>query len=105
MVVHREFPIDEDFIPTLGMELAAGRNLSKEFPTDEAEGFIINEQAVAALIMILGYSIIVIPTGIIATTVPKTLPSQEDRVCAQCRNNLHDVDAVFCKRCGQKLDA
>ena len=62
-------------------------------------------QAVAALIMILGYSIIVIPTGIIATTVPKTPPSQEDRVCTQCRNNLHDVDAVFCKLCGRKLDA
>ncbi len=62
-------------------------------------------QAVAALIMILGYSIIVIPTGIIATTMPKTLPSQEGRVCAQCRNKVHDVDAAFCKRCGQKLNA
>jgi len=62
-------------------------------------------QAVAALIMILGYSIIVIPTGIIATTVPKTPPPQEDRACAQCRNKVHDVDAVFCKLCGQKLNA
>jgi putative ABC transport system permease protein len=36
--------VDEQYIPTLGMELAAGRNFSKEFPTDSS-GIIINEAA------------------------------------------------------------
>jgi putative ABC transport system permease protein len=36
--------VDDQYIPTLGMELVAGRNFSKEFPTDSA-GIIINEAA------------------------------------------------------------
>ncbi|MEO6869433.1 MAG: FtsX-like permease family protein, partial [Ginsengibacter sp.] len=34
--------IDEDYIPTLGMKIAQGRNFSKDFPTDSS-GIIINE--------------------------------------------------------------
>lgn len=40
------FSIDEDFIPLLGIELAAGRNYSKDFPSDREEGIVINETAV-----------------------------------------------------------
>ncbi|OQP62736.1 cell division protein FtsX [Niastella vici] len=36
--------VDDQYIPTLGMELVAGRNFSKEFPTDSS-GIIINEVA------------------------------------------------------------
>jgi putative ABC transport system permease protein len=36
--------VDDQYIPTLGMELVAGRNFSREFPTDSA-GIIINEAA------------------------------------------------------------
>jgi voltage-gated potassium channel len=60
-------------------------------------------QAVASLIMILGYSIIVIPTGIIATTMPQARTSPENLSCAQCQSQTHDADAAFCKRCGQQL--
>jgi putative ABC transport system permease protein len=38
--------VDHDFIPTFKIELVAGRNFSKDFPTDEAEAFIVNESAV-----------------------------------------------------------
>lgn len=61
-------------------------------------------QAVAALIMILGYSIIVIPTGIIATNVPRTVLPQDSRICPQCQGQSHDADAVFCRLCGHKLE-
>jgi putative ABC transport system permease protein len=37
--------IDYDFVDVFGLELAAGRNFSKEFPTDEM-GLILNETAV-----------------------------------------------------------
>lgn len=42
------FNIDEDYVPTLGMQLVQGRNFSKDFPTDSS-GVIINEAAVRDL--------------------------------------------------------
>ncbi len=38
--------IDENFIETFQIGLAAGRNFSHEYPSDSAEGFIVNETAV-----------------------------------------------------------
>jgi putative ABC transport system permease protein len=37
--------VDEDFIPTMGMEIIAGRNFSKEFGSDRKSSAIINETA------------------------------------------------------------
>ncbi|MFC5410250.1 ABC transporter permease [Larkinella bovis] len=42
------FIIDPDYIPTMGMQLVAGRNFSREFGTDLNEAFILNETAVRA---------------------------------------------------------
>lgn len=41
--------IDEQFIPTYQIEMAAGRNLSRAHPTDRTDGFILNESAVSML--------------------------------------------------------
>jgi voltage-gated potassium channel len=57
-------------------------------------------QTVAAMIMILGYSIIVIPTGIVAASMPHTNSGAK---CTQCGNDCHDADAKFCKKCGKSL--
>ncbi|HXR82819.1 MAG TPA: ABC transporter permease [Hanamia sp.] len=43
-----EYHVDEQYIPTLGMQMAAGRNFSNEFPTDSL-GLVINETAARAL--------------------------------------------------------
>lgn len=43
--------VDEDYIPTLGMKIIAGRNFSKDFPTDSS-GIIINE----AFAKMMGFS-------------------------------------------------
>jgi putative ABC transport system permease protein len=40
--------VDENYIPTLGIQMATGRNFSKEFATDST-GIILNETAVRAL--------------------------------------------------------
>ena len=40
--------VDYDFLDTYGMELAAGRNFSREFPSDEKRGYILNETAARA---------------------------------------------------------
>ncbi|WP_299758178.1 ABC transporter permease [uncultured Pontibacter sp.] len=37
--------VDYDFIPLMGIELAAGRNFSNDFKTDQKSGIIINEAA------------------------------------------------------------
>ncbi len=37
--------VSHDFIPTLGIEMVAGRNFSRDFPTDTLGGYIINEAA------------------------------------------------------------
>lgn len=44
----QDWEIDYDYIPTLNMELIAGRNFEKRFPTDST-AIIINESAVATL--------------------------------------------------------
>ncbi|GAA4461747.1 ABC transporter permease [Nibrella saemangeumensis] len=41
--------IDYEFIPTYQIEMAAGRNFSREFPTDDSTAFILNETAVRML--------------------------------------------------------
>ncbi|RYE27952.1 MAG: FtsX-like permease family protein, partial [Sphingobacteriaceae bacterium] len=41
------YDVDEQYIPTLGMQLAAGRNFSKSFATD-SDAVVVNETAVSA---------------------------------------------------------
>ena len=42
-----EYHVDEQYIPTFGMQMATGRNFSKDFATDSL-GMIINESAAKA---------------------------------------------------------
>ncbi len=41
--------IDLDYFKTFGMEIAEGRNFSKEFPTDATEAIMVNEEAVKVM--------------------------------------------------------
>ncbi len=50
-VLHKNLPtnlftVDHDYIKTMGMHVIAGRDFSRDFPSDEKRGFIINETAV-----------------------------------------------------------
>ncbi|KAA5542850.1 ABC transporter permease [Adhaeribacter rhizoryzae] len=47
-IVMRQYLIDENYLPTLGLKLVAGRNFSKDFKTDSL-GVLLNEAAVTAL--------------------------------------------------------
>jgi len=61
-------------------------------------------QAIAAMIMILGYGIIAVPTGIVTvelSRIPETRVSA--RTCRQCGAGKHDNDAIYCKYCGTKF--
>lgn len=57
----------------------------------------------AGAVMILGYVIIAVPTGIVtATMMGRT--NFNTQVCANCFYDKHDDDALYCKRCGTSLD-
>lgn len=63
-------------------------------------------QAVAAMIMIMGYAIIAVPTGIVTSEMTKTHMRKQDistQSCPHCSAEGHDRDAQFCKFCGQEL--
>ncbi len=61
-------------------------------------------QTVAALAMILGYTIIVVPTGIFSVEVIKAYKGEvTTRACPSCSREGHDGDAVHCKYCGERL--
>ena len=60
-------------------------------------------QFMASVIMILGYAIIAVPTGIITAEIIKPTPVKNTQVCHKCLYDKHDDDAVFCKKCGEKL--
>lgn len=65
----------------------------------------ITGQIVASMIMILGYAIIAVPTGIVTAEI--TQQKIKNRViqgCTKCGFNNHATDAVFCKRCGTILE-
>jgi len=49
MVNLQTWAIDEDYIPTYGMNIIEGRNFSKAFPSDPQEGIIINQAAAKIL--------------------------------------------------------
>lgn len=61
-------------------------------------------QALASFIMIMGYGIIAVPTGIVTSELTRAgLEKASTHTCPNCLLQDHDVDAVFCKRCGSKL--
>lgn len=72
-------------------------------------------QFIAAVAMILGYSIIVVPTGLVSvefarmkrseTNTPPTIKTepQKSRECISCNATGHDENAMFCKHCGVRF--
>lgn len=62
-------------------------------------------QMIASFIMLLGYGIIAVPTGIITTEMAIAARSkkQGNQACPNCGREGHDEDAKFCKFCGNKL--
>ena len=61
-------------------------------------------QALASVVMILGYSIIAVPTGIVTVALSKASEqSVSTQACPQCSAEGHDADAKCCKYCGTRL--
>lgn len=63
-------------------------------------------QTIASLIMILGYGILAVPTGIVSAEMiqMKSKDKITTQVCPNCMRDGHDADATFCKYCGSQLN-
>jgi voltage-gated potassium channel len=70
-------------------------------------------KAIATFIMLVGYSIIAIPTGIVSVELGKATrspsppnnatPGFQMHSCPRCREEHHLIDAHYCHRCGESL--
>ncbi|MEA1927137.1 MAG: ion transporter [Candidatus Auribacterota bacterium] len=61
-------------------------------------------QALAAIVMISGYSIIAVPTGIFTLEFSRAMREKgTPRSCPQCGTRTYEPDAVYCRKCGKKL--
>jgi voltage-gated potassium channel len=58
---------------------------------------------IASILMVLGYGIIAVPTGIFSFELARTATRAAPRLCPGCALTLHDGDATHCKHCGQVL--
>lgn len=59
---------------------------------------------IAGLVMILGYAIIAVPTGIVYSEMPGKTKQITTQCCPDCVREGHDIDAKFCKYCGCDLN-
>lgn len=61
-------------------------------------------QLLSALIMIIGYGIIAVPTGIVTIELAQAFKRQiSTQACPECSAEGHDIDAKHCKYCGSRL--
>jgi voltage-gated potassium channel len=61
-------------------------------------------KALASFLMIVGYGIIAVPTGIVTVELSRSSARDADaRSCAACGLTGHPADALFCRNCGEKL--
>jgi len=59
----------------------------------------------ASVIMILGYGIIAVPTGIVTGEFIQEKKLRNQKACKNCQRSGHDTDAKYCKFCGAKIEA
>ena len=62
-------------------------------------------QCVAAIVMLIGYAILAVPTGIVAAEVAQSMQPKgvSTQACPACSREGHHVEAEFCWHCGGKL--
>ncbi|MDO7876702.1 ion transporter [Hymenobacter sp. ASUV-10] len=65
-------------------------------------------QTLASLLMIMGYAIIAVPTGIVSAqmVLPNgagAAPAYKQAACAHCQATGHRPEAAFCWQCGERL--
>ena len=60
-------------------------------------------QILASLVMLLGFGIIAVPTGIVSLELARPVAQVSTQACTACGREGHDADAQYCKYCGVAL--
>ncbi len=61
-------------------------------------------QMLASVLMIVGYGVLAVPTGIVTVELSRVGRAMEAEIaCPGCGMSTHDADAIHCKRCGARL--
>jgi voltage-gated potassium channel len=60
-------------------------------------------QVLASVVMILGYGIIAVPTGIVTVELNRTVAGDGERACRRCGLPGLEADARYCRRCGEPV--
>ncbi len=59
----------------------------------------------SAMVMMLGYAVIAVPTGIVSVELFSSQKSQDNtQACRYCSKEGHDDDATYCKYCGEMIN-
>lgn len=58
----------------------------------------------SAVVMILGYAVIAVPTGIVSASLIRADAKVTGQCCPTCSKEGHEPDAVYCKYCGEILN-
>lgn len=58
----------------------------------------------ASLLMIVGYAVLAVPTGIVSVELSQAYRTIDPRACRTCGADGHDPKARFCNACGGVLD-
>jgi voltage-gated potassium channel len=61
-------------------------------------------QFIASLIMIMGYGIIAVPTGIVSAELNRKKVDTNTESCPNCTITNHKDGAIYCHRCGNLLN-
>ncbi len=57
----------------------------------------------SSLLILMGYSLIIVPTGLVSAEVVKATSGKSAETCSSCMAESHARDANFCRVCGVKL--
>jgi voltage-gated potassium channel len=60
-------------------------------------------QMLASVLMVMGYAIIAVPTGIVSSELIQAVRNPTTRVCSHCTEEGHTWHAKFCRECGEEL--
>ncbi len=62
-------------------------------------------RVLAVIVMLTGYGIIAVPTGIVTAELSRASAQQpvSSQACPSCGLAAHEHDAVYCRRCGTRL--
>lgn len=61
-------------------------------------------QILSSVVMLLGYTIIAVPTGIVSSTMVENRYKAANRACPNCGRTGHELNSKFCRFCGSELE-